>query len=130
MISLLFGEHEVDTMKGSRVMTTTAFTRTLDGQEVPATGTYAIDPAHTRVGFQVQHMGISKVRGNFTEAAGTITVGETPAGSSVAVTIQAASIDTAQGQRDEHLRSGDFLDTSNHPTLDFHSTGIEQDDDE
>lgn len=111
-------------------MTTTSFTRTVQGQEAPVIGTYAIDPAHSRVGFQVKHMGISKVRGNFTDFSGTITVGETPSDSGTQLTIQAASIDTAQPQRDEHLRSNDFLDMPNHPTLEFRSTGIEQDGDE
>lgn len=111
-------------------MTTTGFTRTVQGQEVPVPGTYAIDPAHTDVAFQVKHMGISKVRGNFTDFSGTITVGETAADSAAHFTIQAASIDTAQPQRDEHLRSNDFLDMENHPTLEFHCTEIEQDGDE
>lgn len=111
-------------------MTTTDFARTVQGQEAPLPGTYAIDPAHTSVAFQVKHMGISKVRGNFTDVAGTITVGENPADSSAEVTIQAASIDTAQPQRDQHLRSGDFLDVENYPTLEFRSTGIEQDGDQ
>lgn len=107
-------------------MTTTGFTRTVQGQEAPVPGTYSIDPAHTSVSFQVQHMAISKVRGSFTDVGGTITVGETADDSSAQVTIQAASIDTAQEQRDQHLRTTDFFDTETYPTLDFASTGIER----
>lgn len=107
-------------------MTTTTFTRTVQGQEAPFPGTYAIDPAHSRVGFRVQHMGISKVRGTFTDVEGTVDVGESPEGSTARASAQATSIDTAQSQRDEHLRTSDFLDTGNYPTLDFASTSIER----
>lgn len=106
-------------------MTTTGFTRNVQGLEAPVPGTYTIDPAHTSVSFQVQHMAISKVRGSFTDVGGTITVGESGDDSAAQVTIQAASIDTAQEQRDQHLRTADFLDTENYPTLEFASTGIE-----
>lgn len=106
-------------------MTTAAFTRTVHGQQVPAPGTYAIDPVHSDFTFQVKHMGISKVRGSFTDIAGTVTVGETTADSSAQVTIQAASIDTAHAQRDAHLRSADFFDTDNYPTLEFRSTSLD-----
>lgn len=106
-------------------MTTTGFTRNVQGLEAPVPGTYTIDPAHTSVSFQVQHMAISKVRGSFTDVGGTITVGESGDDSAARVTIQAGSIDTAQEQRDQHLRTADFLDTENYPTLEFASTGIE-----
>lgn len=110
-------------------MTTATFTRTVHGQDAPVPGAYSIDPAHTGVNFQVQHMGISKVRGHFTDVAGTITVGETAADSSTGVTIQTHSIDTAHPQRDEHLRTSDFLDVTNHPTVHFRSGSIEPDGD-
>ncbi|MHA6800196.1 YceI family protein [Bounagaea algeriensis] len=103
----------------------TGFTRTVQGQEAPVPGRYHIDPAHTRIGFSVKHMGLSKVRGTFSDFEGTITLGETEADTSAELTIQAASIDTGQSQRDEHLRSNDFLDMPNHPTLEFRSTKIE-----
>lgn len=111
-------------------MTTSTFTRTIEGQQAPVPGMYVVDPAHTRIGFQVQHMGISKVRGSFTEFEGTVTVGESPADSSARASAQTVSIDTAQSQRDQHLRTNDFFDVENYPTLDFVSTRIEQDGDD
>lgn len=110
-------------------MTTTSFTRTVQGKEAPTPGTYEIDPAHTSVTFRVQHMAISKVRGSFTGVRGTIVVGEAPAGSSAQVEIDTSSIDTAQEQRDQHLRSGDFLNVEQYPTLTFRGTQAEQDGD-
>lgn len=105
--------------------TTTTFTRTVGGRELPLPGRYAIDAAHSSVAFQIQHLGFSKVRGRFREFDGTIVVGETPADSSVHVTIQADSIDTAQAQRDAHLRTSDFFGVEDHPTLEFCSTKVE-----
>ncbi|WP_020579079.1 YceI family protein [Actinopolymorpha alba] len=106
-------------------MTTTTFIRTVDGRDLPLPGTYAIDPAHSSVAFQVQHLGFSKVRGRFTDFEGTIAVAEEPTVSSVQVTIQSASVDTAQAQRDAHLRSSDFFGVEDHPTLTFSSTTLE-----
>lgn len=105
------------------------FTRTVRGQEVPVPGRYLIDPAHTRIGFSVKHMGLSRVRGVFSDFEGTVTIGESEADTSAEFTIQATSIDTGQSQRDEHLRSNDFLDMPNHPTLEFRSTKVELDGD-
>jgi polyisoprenoid-binding protein YceI len=87
---------------------------------------YAIDGAHTTVGFNVAHMVVSRVHGTFNDVAGTVTYD--PADltrSSVAVTIKAASIDTRHDGRDEHLRSADFLDAAQFPELTFQSTRIE-----
>ncbi len=93
---------------------------------LPKTGTYAIDPAHTEVGFVARHLIGTKVRGRFTDVVGTFTVAEPIENSSVEVTVQAASIHTGQEQRDEHLRTNDFLDVPNHPTLSFKSTGLKR----
>ncbi|MGN9775029.1 YceI family protein [Micromonospora sp. H33] len=103
---------------------TEAVTRDWDGLTIPAAGTYALDVAHKRVGFVARHMMVSKVRGEFTDATATITVAEDPMQSSVTATIQAASIDTAQADRDAHLRSAEFLDVEQFPTLEFRSTGV------
>src|ERR671916_3310538 len=89
------------------------------------TGTYTLDPTHTRIGFLARHAMVTKVRGAFNEFEGTATVdGDNPANSSVRVTIQAASIDTRNAQRDEHLRSNDFLAMDEYPQITFVSTRI------
>ncbi|GAB2647870.1 YceI family protein [Kribbella swartbergensis] len=93
------------------------------------TGDYTIDTAHSRVGFVARHAMVTKVRGSFNEFEGTIHLdGENPENSSGRVTIQAKSIDTRNSQRDEHLRSNDFLDMDNHPELTFVSTSVKQND--
>ncbi len=106
-------------------MTTPALvTRDYQGATIPVAGTFALDPAHTRVGFVARHLMVSKVRGAFEEVSGTITVGEDPLASSVNVTIATKSIDTGQADRDNHLRSADFLNVEVHPELTFTSTRV------
>ena len=93
-------------------------------------GTYTLDPTHTRIGFVARHAMVTKVRGSFNEFEGTATVdGSNPANSSVRVTIDAASIDTRNAQRDEHLRTNDFLALEQYPQITFVSTDIRQVDD-
>jgi polyisoprenoid-binding protein YceI len=90
------------------------------------TKTYAIDPAHTTAEFVVRHLMITKVRGRFTGISGTIDVPEgsnVPA--SVDVTIDAATIDTREPQRDAHLTSADFLEAEKFATITFKSTGVD-----
>jgi polyisoprenoid-binding protein YceI len=98
--------------------------RTYEGKEIPAAGTYAIDTSHSTVEFVGRHLMITKVRGRFEDFAGEIKIAEIPEDSSVEVTIQAASVSTAEGRRDEHLRSGDFFDVETYPTLSFRSAGV------
>jgi polyisoprenoid-binding protein YceI len=105
-------------------MSTTTSTATL-----PKVGTYTIDPAHTDVGFVARHLVGTKVRGRFTDVQGTFTVAEKTEESRLQATVQAESIFTGQAQRDEHLRTNDFLDVPNHPTLTLVSTGLRQVDD-
>ena len=95
-------------------------------QSIPGylAGTWDIDAAHSEVSFVVRHMVVSKVRGRFNEFEGTIVTGEGPLQSSVDATINAASVDTNQEQRDAHVRSADFLDAENFPTLYFRSTAV------
>ena len=89
-------------------------------------GTYVLDPAHTRVGFVARHAMVTKVRGQFNEFEGSAVVdGSDLSGSSVQLTIQAASIDTRNEQRDGHLRSNDFLAMEEYPQITFVSTAVE-----
>jgi polyisoprenoid-binding protein YceI len=91
------------------------------------TGTYTLDPAHTRIGFVARHAMVTKVRGAFNEFEGTATIdGTNPAVSRVQVAINAASIDTRNAQRDEHLRSNDFLAMAEYPQITFTSTSVSQ----
>lgn len=105
--------------------TTNLRTRTWNGLTIPEPGTFALDPAHTRVGFVARHMMVSKVRGNFQEVAGEITVAEQPTDSSVQVTIGVGSITTGVADRDAHLRTSDFLEVEKYPELTFRSTGLD-----
>lgn len=95
------------------------------------TGTYTIDPAHSRIGFVARHAMVTKVRGGFNDFQGTLQLdGDNPERSSAQVTIQAASIDTRNEDRDQHLRSNDFFDMERYPEISFVSTGVTPLDDE
>jgi polyisoprenoid-binding protein YceI len=98
--------------------------RTVEGVEYPAVGTYDIDPSHTELGFAVRHMAVSKVRGRFSTFSGTLVLAEHPADSSASVTIEAGSVDTRDENRDAHLKTNDFFDVENHPTWTFTTTSI------
>jgi len=91
-------------------------------------GTWDIDPVHSEVSFQIRHLVVSKVRGRFDAFEGTIVTAEDPAQSSVRVTIDTASIDTNNADRDAHVRSADFLDADKFPQISFGSTGVRIDD--
>ncbi|WP_432955192.1 YceI family protein [Micromonospora haikouensis] len=91
------------------------------------TGTYTIDPSHTRIGFVARHAMVTKVRGAFNEFEGSVAFDAAdPARTDVRVTIQATSIDTRNAQRDAHLRSNDFLDMETFPEITFVSTAFRQ----
>jgi len=91
---------------------------------ITAARTFAIDKTHSEAVFQVRHL-VTRVHGRFTDFSGSITFDEaSPGRSSVAFTIQAASIDTGTPDRDAHLRSEDFFHAERYPTLTFVSTGI------
>lgn len=86
-------------------------------------GTYVLDPAHSEVTFSVRHMMISKVRGTFGVKSATLVAPENPLETTVQASVDVTSVDTKDEGRDQHLRSADFFDTENFPTMDFVSTG-------
>ncbi len=96
---------------------------------VPATltGSYAVDPAHSRIGFVARHAMVTKVRGSFDEFEGSgYFDAANPASSKLQLSIKAASIDTRNADRDAHLRSNDFFDMDAYPEITFTSTSVEQ----
>ena len=105
-------------------MTEATAVRTIEGTTAPAAGTYDIDASHSVVEFVVRHLGLAKVRGRFNEFSGSILVAEDITDSRVDVTIKADTIDTRDAGRDEHLRSGDFLNVEKFDTVEFHSTAV------
>lgn len=91
-----------------------------------AVRTFAIDKTHSEVLFQVRHL-VTKVRGRFTDFTGTVAFDdEQPERSSIAFTINAASVDTSTPDRDAHLRSADFFDVERYPTITFASSRVER----
>ncbi len=91
--------------------------------EIPA-GTWTVDPVHSRIGFVARHMMVTKVRGTFLDYAAEVTIADNILDSSVSAVVQMTSIDTGNGDRDGHLRTNDFFDISQHPTMTLQSTGI------
>jgi polyisoprenoid-binding protein YceI len=98
---------------------------TKETMEAPAVGTWEIDPSHSGIEVVARHLMVSKVRGRFGVFGGTVHVDEVPEKSWVEATIDAASIDTGNADRDKHLRSGDFLDVEQYPEITFRSTATE-----
>jgi polyisoprenoid-binding protein YceI len=95
---------------------------TISAESVPA-GSYTIDPSHSSVGFEVRHMGIATVRGAFRRFDGTIdATGDTPV---LNGTVEVASIDTGEEQRDAHLKAPDFFDADQYPQITFATTALD-----
>jgi polyisoprenoid-binding protein YceI len=95
---------------------------TLTPQTIP-TGTYSVDPTHSNVGFEVRHMGIATVRGQFKQFTGAIdATGDAPR---LEGSVEVASIDTGEENRDGHLQAPDFFDVQQFPQITFHSTQTE-----
>ncbi|WP_431789648.1 YceI family protein [Kocuria palustris] len=91
------------------------------------TGTWSIDPTHSRVGFSSRHAMVTKVRGAFNDVSGTAQLdAKDMSRSQVRVVLQVASVDTRSPQRDAHLRSADFFDAQQHPTIEFDSTAVDE----
>jgi polyisoprenoid-binding protein YceI len=100
-------------------------------EEIPGyvAGTWDLDPVHSHIGFVARHLMVSKVRGRFTKFDVQIVTAEKPLDSTVSVSIDAASIDSDNEQRDEDLRSERFLDVANRPLITFKSTSVTPDGD-
>ena len=92
------------------------------------TSSWRIDPLHSGAHFSVRHMMISKVRGTFGVKSATLYAPENPLQARVEASVDVTSLDTNDQNRDGHLRSADFFDTENHPTMEFRSTGVRVDD--
>lgn len=87
-------------------------------------GTWVVEPMHSEVGFSVRHLGLSKVRGRFNSFSGTLTIGADATASSVEATVDMASVDTNNADRDGHLLSTDFFNAEAHPQMTFRSTSV------
>ncbi len=88
-------------------------------------GTYVLDPSHTSIGFVTRHAMVTKVRGSFDQYSGSATIDEAdPAASKLEVVVQTASVNTRNADRDAHLRSADFFDADQFPTITFSATGF------
>jgi polyisoprenoid-binding protein YceI len=97
--------------------------------EIPA-GTWTVDPVHSRIGFVARHMMVTKVRGTFTDYTAEAVVGDNPLEAKVSAVVQMASIDTGNKDRDGHLRTNDFFDVAQFPTMSLTSTGFTEEDGE
>jgi polyisoprenoid-binding protein YceI len=108
-------------------VSTTTIATTDHGQLAKLTpGIWTVDASHTNVGFTVRHLMVSKVRGRFGTFDGVVTIADNPLESTVQATVDTTSITTNDEGRDQHLRSADFFDIENHPTMTLRSTGVEQ----
>ena len=94
--------------------------------DLPA-GTWTVDPSHSELGFVARHLMVTKVRGQFKEFEGSVKVGDDITDSQVTAVAQLASVDTGSADRDTHLRSADFFDVENNPTMSFTSTEVTED---
>ncbi|MFE0246467.1 YceI family protein [[Kitasatospora] papulosa] len=89
--------------------------------QLPDPGDWEIEPAHTQIGFTARHIGMARIHGRFNTFAGAVRIADRMEDSAMHVVIDASSIDTNVRMRDDHLRSGDFLDVERYPTLEFYS---------
>jgi len=90
-------------------------------------GTWNVDASHSELGFTARHLMVSKVRGQFKDFAAVVTVAQPFEESTVEATVQLASVDTNSADRDTHLKSADFFDLENNPTMTFKSTKVTND---
>ncbi|MBC9714029.1 YceI family protein [Streptomyces sp. TRM66268-LWL] len=113
------------TASGRAELGTVTLTRQ-GGSELPPPGRWVIDPAHSTVAAVAQHLGISSVHGRFTEFGGSVEIASDVRSSTVEATLAADSIDTGNALRDKHLRSPDFLDVEQHPSLVYRGTSVRE----
>jgi len=107
--------------------TTPTATRDVDPALTALTGEYAIDPAHSSIGFTVRHAMVTNVRGSFGDFSGSLQLnGTDPQHSTAEIDVQIASVDTGIADRDSHLRTGDFFEAEKFPLMTFRSTHAEQ----
>jgi polyisoprenoid-binding protein YceI len=92
-------------------------------------GTWKLDPTHSEIAFSVRHLAISKVKGTFEQFDVTVTAPENPSDATIEATIDIASVNTRQPQRDQHLRTSDFFAADEHPQMTFVSTAFHPDED-
>jgi polyisoprenoid-binding protein YceI len=99
---------------------------TITAETVPGyvAGTWVVDPTHTEIGFSVRHLAISKTRGKFESFTAVVNAAENPLESTVEVSVDIASINTGNADRDQHLRTNDFFAPEQFPTMTFRSTEI------
>jgi polyisoprenoid-binding protein YceI len=100
-------------------------TRRLDDAVVPAAGTWEIDPVHADVAFTGRHFMVTKVRGRFTDVAGTVVIGEDMNDSRVDVVIAMASVESGSDVRDDHLRSPELFDVEQFPQATFRTVSVD-----
>ncbi|ARF72469.1 hypothetical protein B7C62_09450 [Kitasatospora albolonga] len=89
--------------------------------QLPEPGDWEVEPNHSQIGFTARHIGLARIHGRFNTFAGAVRIADRMEDSAMHVIIDAASIDTNVQMRDDHLRSGDFLDVGRFPTLEFYS---------
>jgi len=100
-------------------------TRNVAGAELPAVGTWNIDPAHTETAAIARHLMVTKVRGQFANVSGQLVIAEDPTQSSVRVSIPTDTLTTGSDDRDNHVKGEDFLDVAQFPTMEFVSTTVD-----
>jgi polyisoprenoid-binding protein YceI len=118
MISPAFSDRPVVRMMGDMTNTPTRVSLPL------AAGHWLVDTNHSSIGFSIRHLGVSKVRGRFTRFDAEVIIGETLDTTTISATVDVASIDTANADRDAHVLSPDILDVARRPTLVFRSTRV------
>ncbi|MFB7952950.1 YceI family protein [Streptomyces sp. NPDC056045] len=89
--------------------------------QLPAPGDWEVEPMHSQIGFTARHIGLARIHGRFNTFAGAVRIADRMEDSAMHVVIDASSIDTNVQMRDDHLRSGDFLDVGRYPTMEFYS---------